>query len=57
MRGLLIGVILFVLLFGLAGSAYASYAGFGLVASGSRWARVGAIGGPAIQGGGPGSGK
>lgn len=57
MRGLVIVVILGVLLFGLVGSAYASYAGFGLIASGARWARIGAIGGPSIQGGGPGSGK
>ena len=41
----------------LAGAAYASFTGFGLVASGAPFARSGSIGGPVIMGGGPGSGK
>ncbi|HEX2908430.1 MAG TPA: hypothetical protein VHO69_16270 [Phototrophicaceae bacterium] len=57
MRRLIVVVMLAVLLLGLAGSAYASYTGFGMVASGAPYARVGSIGGPAVMGGGPGSGK
>jgi hypothetical protein len=41
----------------LAGAAYASYSGAGLVASGSPSARSGSTGGIFILGGGPGSGK
>jgi hypothetical protein len=42
---------------GLAGTAYASYSGYGMLTSGAPHARVGSIGGPAVIGGGPGSGK
>ncbi len=57
MRNIVAVVAVFVMLLGLAGTAYASYTGFGMVASGAPYARVGSIGGPAVQGGGPGSGK
>jgi hypothetical protein len=57
MRLVIIGVVTALLLLGLGGAAYASYAGVGLVASGAPWVRVGSIGGPNIFGGGSGSGK
>lgn len=57
MRTMLVVVMVVVFGLGLAGTAYASYTGFGMVASGAPYARVGSIGGPAVQGGGPGSGK
>lgn len=57
MRYVLVIAVLLLLQLGLAGTAYASYTGFGMVASGAPYARVGSIGGPAVQGGGPGSGK
>jgi len=57
MRYVLVIAVLLLLLLGLAGTAYASYTGFGMVTSGAPYARVGSIGGPAVQGGGPGSGK
>jgi hypothetical protein len=51
-------VLVVVLLTGTLGAAaYASFSGFGLVASGAPFARSGSIGGPVIMGGGPGSGK
>ncbi len=57
MRRLVIIIIVVVILGGLLASAsYASYNGFGLVASGNPNARSGSLGGPIIIGGGPGSG-
>lgn len=41
----------------LAGAAYASYNGYGIIASGSPNARVGSLGGPVFIGGGPSGGK
>jgi hypothetical protein len=57
MRAIVIVVVLVLFSLTLAGTAYASYTGFGMIASGAPFARVGSIGGPAVQGGGPGSGK
>lgn len=58
MRGLVVVVITMVLLGGLlAGAAYASYNGYGIVASGSPSARSGSLGGPIFIGGGPSGGK
>lgn len=56
-KGIIVAIAVVLLLAGLAGATYASYAGFGLVSSGGPSARVGSIFGPAIVGGGPGSGK
>jgi hypothetical protein len=57
MRLVIVGIVTAVLLLGLGGAAYASYAGVGLVASGAPWVRVGSIGGPNVLGGGPSGGK
>lgn len=42
---------------GLLAASYASYNGYGIVATGNPSARTGSLGGPIILGGGPGSGK
>jgi hypothetical protein len=58
MRGLVIILIAMVLMGGLlASAAYASYNGYGIVASGSPSARGGSLGGPVFFGGGPSGGK
>lgn len=57
MRLVIVGIVTALLLLGLGGAAYASYAGVGLVASGAPWVRVGSIGGPNVFGGGPSGGK
>jgi hypothetical protein len=56
-RGAIITIVVVLLLLGLGASAYAGYAGLGMVQPGGPSARVGSIGGPVIVGGGPGSGK
>ncbi len=54
----IIGITVLVLLFGLAGAAYASYVGFGQGAGfGNPSARSGSVHGPRVIGGGPGHGK
>jgi hypothetical protein len=57
MRTFVIAIIMFFLLGGFGATAYASYRGYGMLATGAPWVRVGSIGGPNIVGGGPGSGK
>lgn len=58
MRNAIAIILLVVILSGLLGTAaYASYHGYGIIASGNPNARSGSLGGPIIIGGGPGSGK
>ena len=57
MRGILAFAVIFLLLFGLFGSAFASYQGMGLVGNRTYSLRQGSSNGIFIMGGGPGSGK
>ncbi len=54
---IIVFVVIAILGLSLAGAAYASYSGMGLVTSGTPSARSGSVGGVVVLGGGPSSGK